>query len=270
MSKKERIDILLVQKGLFDSREKAKRSIMAGLVFVDNQKIDKPGTSVDKNASILVKGDVIPYVSRGGLKLQRAIDKFNIVLDNKICLDVGASTGGFTDCMLQNGTRKVYSVDVGYGQLDWKLRQDPRVIVMERTNIRHVTSDDIGEMVDFVSVDVSFISLKLVFPVLKKLLRKNGEIVALIKPQFEAGRENVGKGGVVRDIEIHKSVVSDIIAFATKIKFRVIDFTYSPIRGPKGNIEYLLYMKNTDVFNNEPLSMEYIDDIINQSHFNNS
>lgn len=269
MSKKERIDTLLVQKGFFDSRERAKRSIMAGLIFVNNQKVDKPGTNVDKNSSILVKGDAIPYVSRGGLKLEKAIDKFDIVLNNKICLDIGASTGGFTDCMLQNGARKVYSIDVGYGQLDWKLRQDSRVIVMERTNIRYVTPDDIGEMVDFASVDVSFISLKLVFPVLKRLLKNSGEIAALIKPQFEAGRENVGKGGVVRDINVHKSVVSDIVAFAKKIKFRIIGFTYSPIKGPKGNIEYLLYMRNTDIFNNKFLSMEYIDDIINQSHLNN-
>ncbi len=269
MSKKERIDTLLVQKGFFDSREKAKRSIMAGLIFVNNQKVDKPGTSVNKNSSILVKGDVIPYVSRGGLKLEKALDEFNIVLDNKICLDVGASTGGFTDCMLKNGARKVYSIDVGYGQLDWKLRQDPRVIVMERTNIRYVTPDDIGELIDFASVDVSFISLKLVLPILKRLLKKGGEIVALIKPQFEAGKENVGKGGVVKDINVHRNVVSDIVVFAGETKFRVIDFTYSPIRGPKGNIEYLLYMRNTDTFNNEPLSMEYIDDIINQSHLNN-
>ncbi|MGB4312702.1 MAG: TlyA family RNA methyltransferase [Natronincolaceae bacterium] len=269
MGKKERIDTLLVQKGFFDSRERAKRSIMAGIVFVDNQKVDKPGTSVNKGASISVRGDSIPYVSRGGLKLEKAIDKFNIPLDNKICLDIGASTGGFTDCMLQKGAKKVYSIDVGYGQLDWKLRQDPKVVVMERTNIRYVTRDDIGEMADFASIDVSFISLKLVLPVLKQLLKKNGEIVALIKPQFEAGREKVGKGGVVRDIEVHKNVVSDIVTFATGIKLQAVDFTYSPIRGPKGNIEYLLYMKNTDIFNNESLSMEYIDDIINQSHLNN-
>ena len=270
MGKKERIDTLLVQKGFFDSREKAKRSVMAGIVFVDNQKVDKPGTSVSRDAFISVRGNPIPYVSRGGLKLEEAIDKFNITLDNKICLDIGASTGGFTDCMLQNGARKVYSIDVGYGQLDWNLRQDPRVVVMERTNIRYVTPDDIGEAADFASIDVSFISLRLVLPVSKQLLKKNGEIVALIKPQFEAGKENVGKGGVIRDIEVHKNVVSDIITFAAGIKLQAVDFTYSPIRGPKGNIEYLLYMKNTDIFNNESLSMEYIDDIINQSHLNDS
>ncbi|MCK9267169.1 MAG: TlyA family RNA methyltransferase [Alkaliphilus sp.] len=269
MGKKERIDILLVQKGFFNSREKAKRAVMAGIVFVDNQKIDKPGTNVIENAPISVRGDAIPYVSRGGLKLEKAIDKFNIILDGKICLDVGASTGGFTDCMLQNGAQKVYSIDVGYGQFDWKLRQDPRVVVMERTNIRHVTSDDIGEKADFASVDVSFISLRLVLPVLKGLLKENGGIVALIKPQFEAGRENVAKGGVVRDIEIHKSVVSGIVEFAAKIKLQAVDFTYSPIKGPKGNIEYLLYMKNTDDFKKEPLSREYIDDAINRSHSNN-
>lgn len=270
MSKKERIDTLLVKKGFFNSREKAKRSIMAGLIFVDNQRIDKPGTNININASISIKGDATPYVSRGGLKLEKAINKFNIELDNKICLDVGSSTGGFTDCLLQNGAQKVYAVDVGYGQLHWKLRQDPRVIIMERTNIRYVTLEDIGELVDFVSIDVSFISLKLVLPVLKQVLKKNGEIVALIKPQFEAGRKNVGKGGVVKDIKIHRSVVSNIIRFATKIEFQIIDFTYSPIRGPKGNIEYLLYMKNVDVSNNESLNMEYVNNIINQSHFNNN
>lgn len=269
MSKKERIDTLLFQKGFFDSREKAKRAVMAGIVFVDNQKIDKPGTNVPKDAAISVRGDVIPYVSRGGLKLEKAMDKFNIILDDKICLDVGASTGGFTDCMLQNGAQKVYSIDVGYGQLDWKLRQNPKVVVMERTNIRHVTPDDIGEEADFASVDVSFISLRLVLPVLKGLLNKNGEIVALIKPQFEAGRENVAKGGVVKDIEIHRSVVRGITEFAAKIKLQAVDFTYSPIKGPKGNIEYLLYMKNTDVLNNEPLSAEHINDAINRSHSNN-
>lgn len=273
MRKKKRIDVLLVERGFFESREKAKRAVMAGLVFVDNQKIDKPGTDVNVTASISVKRNTIPYVSRGGLKLEKAIKKFNIVLDGKICLDVGASTGGFTDCMLLKGARKVYSIDVGYGQLDWKLRQDPRVVVMERTNVRYVTPDDIGEMADFASVDVSFISLKLVLPVLKQLLKKNGEVVALIKPQFEAGKENVGKGGVVKNIEIHKDVVSNIIKFAAKIKFRTFDFTYSPIKGPKGNIEYLLYMKNTDISENESspavgreVNMDYINDIINQSH----
>ncbi len=270
MSKKKRIDALLVEKGFFNSREKAKRSIMAGLVFVDNQRIDKPGTNVNTTVSISIKGNAIPYVSRGGLKLEKAINEFNIELDGKVCLDIGSSTGGFTDCMLQNRARRVYSIDVGYGQLDWKLRQDPRVIVMERTNIRYVTLEDIGELADFASTDVSFISLKLVFPVLKQLLKKNGEIIALIKPQFEAGRENVGKGGVVKDIRIHKSVVLGIVEFVTKIKLQIIDFTYSPIKGPKGNIEYLLYMKNTDISDNKPLSMEYIDDIINQSHSNNS
>lgn len=265
MGKKERIDTLLVEKGFFDSREKAKRALMAGLVFVDNQRVDKPGTKVNKLASLLIKGNPIPYVSRGGLKLEKAINEFNIILDNKVCLDIGASTGGFTDCMLQNGALKVYSIDVGYGQLDWKLRQDPRVVVMERTNIRYVTMENVGEMSDFASIDVSFISLKLVLPVLKQLLKENGEIIALIKPQFEAGKENVGKKGVVRDIKVHKNVVIDIITFATEIKLQILDFTYSPIKGPKGNIEYLLYMKNTEP-SDMSLSIEYVENIIEQSH----
>lgn len=265
MNKKERIDTLLVEEGFFDSREKARRAIMAGLVFIDNQKVDKPGTKVSTEGSILVKGNPIPYVSRGGLKLEKAINEFSIDLDNKVCLDIGASTGGFTDCMLQNGASKVYSIDVGYGQLDWKLRQDSRVVPMERTNIRYVTIDNIGQHADFASIDVSFISLRLVLPVLKQLLKENGEIVALVKPQFEAGKENVGKKGVVRDITVHKNVVSEVIKFAIEIELEIIDFAYSPIKGPEGNIEYLLYMKNIKS-SNESLDMDYIENIINQSH----
>lgn len=267
MSDKERLDVLLVEKGYFNSREKAKRCIMAGIVFVDQEKIDKPGTKVDKSGDILVKKNPIPYVSRGGLKLEKSINNFTINLNNKICLDIGASTGGFTDCMLQNGASKVYSIDVGYGQLDWKLRQDPRVTSMERTNIRYVTKDDIESLADFASIDVSFISLKLVLPVVKELLNLNGEIVALIKPQFEAGRENVGKKGVVRDISVHKKVVKDVINFVSSINLEVIDFTYSPVKGPEGNIEYLLYMKNNDS-SNTSLDIGYIENTINESHEN--
>lgn len=267
MKAKERIDILLVEKGFFNSREKAKRAIMAGIVFIDQEKIDKPGTKVDKAGDILVKGNPIPYVSRGGLKLEKSIKSFNINLNNKICLDIGASTGGFTDCMLQNGASKVYSIDVGYGQLAWKLRKDPRVTSMERTNVRYVTRKDINTLADFASIDVSFISLKLVLPVVKQLLKENGEIIALIKPQFEAGRESVGKKGVVRDISVHKKVARDIVSFVSSIEIKVLDFTYSPVKGPEGNIEYLLYMKNTNSFNIFK-DIDYIENLIDESHEN--
>ncbi|SES70688.1 23S rRNA (cytidine1920-2'-O)/16S rRNA (cytidine1409-2'-O)-methyltransferase [Natronincola peptidivorans] len=241
---KIRIDTFLVEHGYFNTREKARRTIMAGLVFVDNQKIDKPGTKIKRDSEILVKGNPIPYVSRGGLKLEKAIKEFNISLNNKICFDIGASTGGFTDCMLQNNAKMVYAIDVGYGQLDWKLRQDPRVVVMERTNIRYVESKDIEELGDFASIDVSFISLRLVLPVMKKLLKPSSNIVALIKPQFEAGREKVGKKGVVKDIATHKEVVKDILTFTKSLDLKIIGFSYSPIKGPEGNIEYLLYISD--------------------------
>lgn len=267
MDVKERLDVILVEKGFFDSREKAKGAIMAGIVFVDNEKIDKPGTKVNKNGNVIVKGNLIPYVSRGGLKLEKAMQEFKLQLTDKVCLDIGASTGGFTDCMLQNGASKVYSIDVGYGQLDWKLRQDPRVVPMERTNIRYVTLEQIGQRVDFASIDVSFISLKLVLPVLKELLKEQGEIVALIKPQFEAGRDKVGKKGVVRDIAVHKSVVLDIVSFATDKGLKMVGLTYSPIKGPEGNIEYLLYMKNVEE-ENPLIDTEYINGIIEKSHEN--
>ncbi|ABW19149.1 TlyA family RNA methyltransferase [Alkaliphilus oremlandii] len=267
MDVKERLDVVLVEKGFFDSREKAKGAIMAGIVFVDNEKIDKPGTKVKKNGNVVVKGNLIPYVSRGGLKLEKAMKEFDLQLRDKVCLDIGASTGGFTDCMLQNGASKVYSIDVGYGQLDWKLRQDSRVVTMERTNIRYVTLEHIGQKADFASIDVSFISLKLVLPVLKELLKEQGEIVALIKPQFEAGRDKVGKKGVVRDMAVHKSVVVDIVSFAADKGLKVVGLTYSPIKGPEGNIEYLLYMKNTEEENLQ-IHTEYIDEIIEKSHEN--
>ena len=240
--KKERIDILLVEKGLFESREKAKASIMAGVVFVDEQKVDKAGEEVSVDAKIEVRGNVCPYVSRGGLKLEKAINSFGVNLNNKVCMDIGASTGGFTDCMLQNGASKVFSVDVGYGQFAWKLRQDERVVCMERTNIRYVTDEQIGEKLDFASIDVSFISLTKVLPVAFNLLKDDGEVVALIKPQFEAGREQVGKKGVVRDSKVHKEVIEKVIEFSRNIGFCVKNLSYSPIKGPEGNIEFLLYL----------------------------
>lgn len=265
MNKKLRLDILLVNKNFFEDKDKAKRHIMAGVVFVDNQKVDKPGTPVSEDSSIFIKHKAIPYVSRGGLKLEKAINEFEIELNNKVCLDIGSSTGGFTDCMLKNKASKVYAIDVGYGQLDWKLRQDPRVVTMERTNIRNVTREQIKNGADFASIDVSFISLKLVLPVAKELLNLHGEIVALVKPQFEAEKKDVGKKGVVRDINIHISVANDIAIFAESIGLQIIDFSYSPIKGPEGNIEYLLYMKKMDS-EFENLNLDYISSIIEQSH----
>jgi len=243
---RERLDILLVSKGFFESREKAKRAIMAGLVFVDGQRHDKPGSQFDINAHIEVKGNPDKYVSRGGLKLEKAVKVFNICLRDCVCVDVGASTGGFTDVMLQNGAKKVYAVDVGYGQLAWELRNDPRVICMERTNFRYITKQDISEDLDFGAVDVSFISLKLILPPLKNLLKPDGKVVCLIKPQFEAGREKVGKKGVVRDPQVHEEVISNIIKESVNLGFSVLGLSYSPIKGPEGNIEYLLYLINRE------------------------
>ena len=241
---KERLDVLLVKKGLAPSREKAKAVIMAGSVYVDGQKEDKAGSVFDEeSAQIEVRGHVLPYVSRGGLKLEKALKVFPITLTDKICMDIGASTGGFTDCMLQNGAAKVYSVDVGYGQLDWKLRQDDRVVCMEKTNFRYMTPEDIPEVLDFASVDVSFISLDKILTPAYALLREQGEMVALIKPQFEAGREKVGKKGVVRDPKVHEEVISRIVRHADEVSFEVLDLSYSPIRGPEGNIEYLIHLK---------------------------
>lgn len=241
---KERLDVLLVKKGLAPSREKAKAVIMAGSVYVDGQKEDKAGSVFDEeSAQIEVRGHVLPYVSRGGLKLEKALKVFPITLTNKICMDIGASTGGFTDCMLQNGAAKVYSVDVGYGQLDWKLRQDDRVVCMEKTNFRYMTPEDIPDVLDFASVDVSFISLDKILTPAYALLREQGEMVALIKPQFEAGREKVGKKGVVRDPKVHEEVISRIVRHADEVSFEMLDLSYSPIRGPEGNIEYLIHLK---------------------------
>ena len=243
---KERLDILLVKRGLVESREKAKTTLMAGLVLVDGQKIDKAGTMVKEEAELRILGNAIPYVSRGGLKLEKAIEVFGISLEGKTAADIGASTGGFTDCALQRGAAKVFAIDVGYGQLAWKLRSDPRVVNMERTNIRYVRPEDIGELLDFASIDVAFISLTKVLEPAKHLLKGTGEIVALIKPQFEAGRGNVGKKGVVRDPEIHKTVIREVAAYSRSLGFVPAGLTFSPIKGPEGNIEYLIYLVSSE------------------------
>lgn len=240
---KERLDVLLVQRGLAPSREKAKAMIMEGNVYVNDQKEDKAGANFDTEAAIEVRGNTLAYVSRGGLKLEKAVKHFALSLDGLVCMDIGASTGGFTDCMLQNGAAKVFAVDVGYGQFAWKLRQDPRVVCMEKTNIRYVTPEDIGEPLDFASVDVSFISLTKVLPAAIGLLKDDGEMVCLIKPQFEAGREKVGKKGVVRDKKVHLEVVEKVIGFARELGFSVLHLEFSPIKGPEGNIEYLVHLK---------------------------
>ena len=240
---KERLDVLLVNRGLAASREKAKAVIMAGIVYVDGQKEDKAGATFADTVNIEVRGNTLKYVSRGGLKLEKAMSHFGLSLEGKVCMDVGASTGGFTDCMLQNGAVKVYSIDVGHGQLDWKLRNDLRVVCMERTNIRYVTPEDIGEPASFVSIDVSFISLTKVLTPVRELLAENGEIVCLIKPQFEAGREKVGKKGVVRDPKVHLEVIRAVMDFASSIGFEILHMEFSPIKGPEGNIEYLLHLK---------------------------
>lgn len=243
MSKKIRLDVLLVEKGLQESRQKAQAAIMSGLVYVNRQKVDKPGTPVAEDAAVEVRGSALRYVSRGGLKLEKAMALWPISLAGAVCMDVGASTGGFTDCMLQNGAKKVYAVDVGYGQLAWKLRSDERVVCLERTNARYLSHENIPEEPDFSSVDVSFISLKLILPAIAGVLRPAGQVVCLIKPQFEAGREKVGKKGVVRDPAVHLEVLERFLCHAKESGFTVIDLTYSPIRGPEGNIEYLGFLE---------------------------
>lgn len=240
---KERLDVLLVKRNLAASREKAKAVIMSGCVYVDGQKEDKPGTAFKEEVKIEVRGNALPYVSRGGLKLEKAFQCFSITVKDKICTDVGASTGGFTDCMLKNGAKRVYAIDVGRGQLDWKLRQDGRVVCMEKTNIRYVKPEDIGEPIDFSSVDVSFISLSKVLPPIRDYLKEDGEIAALIKPQFEAGRDKVGKKGVVREQKTHIEVIEAVTDFSAANGFYVENLTFSPIRGPEGNIEYLVHLK---------------------------
>lgn len=246
MSNKERIDCALVSRGLIESREKAKAIIMSGIVFVNNQKCDKAGFTVNIDDKIEIRGERLKYVSRGGLKLEKAIKSFDINLSGLICADIGASTGGFTDCMLQMGAARVYAVDVGYGQLAWKLRTDNRVINLERTNFRYVTNEQIPENLDFASVDVSFISLSLILPVLYNFLSSDGRAVCLIKPQFEAGKENVGKKGVVRDRDIHISVIEKIIQVAKNCGYSCLGLDFSPIKGPEGNIEYLCYLQKSE------------------------
>lgn len=240
---KERLDVLLVKRNLAESREKAKAIIMSGNVFVEGQREDKAGASFPEEVQIEVKGHTLPYVSRGGLKLEKALANFDVTVEGKVCSDVGSSTGGFTDCMLQNGAVKVFAIDVGRGQLDWKLRQDDRVVCMEKTNIRYVTPEDIGEPVDFSSIDVSFISLTKVLEPIRNYLTADGEIVALIKPQFEAGREKVGKKGVVRERSTHHEVIEKVASYANSIGFGILNIDFSPIKGPEGNIEYLIHLK---------------------------
>ena len=263
---KERVDVLLVKKNLAESREKAKAVIMAGIVYVDDQKEDKAGSMFEETAKIEVRGSTLKYVSRGGLKLEKAMTHFGVTLDQKICMDVGASTGGFTDCMLQNGAVKVYSVDVGHGQLAWKLRNDPRVVCMEKTNIRYVTPEEIPDRIQFVSIDVSFISLTKVLGPVKALMEPEGQVVCLIKPQFEAGREKVGKKGVVRERSVHLEVIRMVAAFAGSIGFEALHLEFSPIKGPEGNIEYLLHLRNDaggNVYENSSIDAE---EIVNQAH----
>lgn len=243
---KERLDVLLVKRNLAESREKAKAIIMSGNVFVEGQREDKAGSTFSEEVHIEVKGSKLPYVSRGGLKLEKAIANFDVELQDKVCTDVGSSTGGFTDCMLQNGARKVFAIDVGTNQLAWKLRQDERVVCMEKTNIRYVTPEDLGEAIDFSSIDVSFISLTKVLLPIRNYLKENGQIVALIKPQFEAGREKVGKKGVVREKSTHYEVIEMVLSYAVSIGFQVLDLDFSPIKGPEGNIEYLAHLQKVE------------------------
>lgn len=266
--KKQRLDVMLVDRGLAPSREKAKAIIMSGIVYVEGNKEDKAGSTFPENVNIEVKGSTLKYVSRGGLKLEKAMNSFPIELEGLTCMDVGSSTGGFTDCMLQNGATKVYAVDVGHGQLDWKLRNDPRVVCMEKTNIRYVVRDDIEDWIDFSSIDVSFISLTKVLEPVKNLLTEAGRIVCLIKPQFEAGREQVGKKGVVRDKKVHKEVIEKVIAYANTIDLYPLMLDFSPVKGPEGNIEYLLYLsknhKDKEALGDN--SSIDIDEVVEASH----
>ena len=262
MSNKTRLDVLLTEQGLQESRQKAQATIMSGLVFVNGQRVDKPGTAVPNDARIKIRGNTLRYVSRGGLKLEKAMAEFPIDLKGCICGDIGASTGGFTDCMLQNGADKVYAVDVGYGQLAWKLREDPRVVCLERTNARYLTHEQIPDELDFASIDVSFISLKLILPAVAGVLKNGGQVASLVKPQFEAGKEKVGKKGVVRDPAVHKEVLEHYLGHAKEAGFGVLGLTYSPIRGPEGNIEYLGFLQKgaaqTETFD--------LDALVEESH----
>lgn len=258
---KSRLDVLLVDRGLASSREKAKALIMSGDVFVNGQREDKPGTTFDetKITSLEVKGDTLPYVSRGGLKLEKAVNNFGFSLESKVCMDIGASTGGFTDCMLQNGAVKVYSVDVGHGQLDWKLRSDSRVVCMEKTNFRYMVRDDINDDLDFASCDVSFISLTKILLPARRLLKDGGEMVCLIKPQFEAGKDKVGKKGVVREPKVHEEVIHKIMDFVGIAGFDVLHLDYSPIKGPEGNIEYLIHIRKNPEMNDQTKDLSEAD-----------
>ena len=270
---KERLDILMLNRNLAESREKAKAIIMSGNVFVDGQREDKAGSTFSEEVSIEVKGNPLKYVSRGGLKLEKAMAQYGLLLEGKICMDVGSSTGGFTDCMLQNGAVKVFAVDVGTNQLAWKLRQDPRVVSMEKTNIRYLTPDQLQAEIAFASIDVSFISLTKVLQPVRDLLSVNGEIVCLIKPQFEAGREKVGKKGVVRDQKVHEEVINQVSTYASSIGFECLNLDFSPIKGPEGNIEYLLYLKkllydeNMDQYPvGASISRDKITKVVNEAH----
>ena len=246
MKIKKRLDVLLTEQMYADTRSKAQAIIMAGQVYVNGQKADKPGTAYEENVQIEVRGVTCPYVSRGGLKLEKALRDFGVNPDGYVCSDSGASTGGFTDCLLQQGARKVFAIDVGYGQLDWKIRSDERVVVMERTNIRYVTPEDLGEPLDLSVIDVSFISLKIVLPAIKALLKPTGQVLCLIKPQFEAGKEKVGKKGVVREPEIHKEVLDSFVQTVTELGFTILGLTFSPVKGPEGNIEFLGHLTLDD------------------------
>ncbi|WP_445493150.1 TlyA family RNA methyltransferase [Niallia sp. 03133] len=266
--KKERVDVLLVEQGLFETREKAKRAIMAGIVYCQETRLDKPGEKISIDLPLTVKGKALKYVSRGGLKLEKAIQEFDVNMKDKILLDIGSSTGGFTDCALQNGAKMSYAVDVGYNQLAWKLRQDERVVVMERTNFRYVTPADLaGEMPNFASIDVSFISLQLILPVLKTLLVPKSDVIALVKPQFEAGREQVGKKGIVRERKIHEAVLEKMVAFALKEGYKVKNMSFSPITGGDGNIEFLLHLYwDMDQQKNEVEKIYPIKETVEQAH----
>ena len=258
MKIKKRLDVLLVERLYADSRTKAQAFIMSGNVYVNGQKADKPGTSFEETVEIEVRGAVCPYVSRGGLKLEKALRDFGVKPEGYVCSDSGASTGGFTDCLLQQGAKKVFAIDVGYGQLDWKIRSDERVVVMERTNIRFVTPEDLGEPLDLSVIDVSFIGLEIVLPTIKTLLKPTGQVLCLIKPQFEAGKENVGKKGVVRDPKIHKMVLDNFVSLVNTLGFRILGLTFSPVKGPEGNIEFLGHLTLDDVTGIEPDTAEVV------------
>ena len=247
MKVKKRLDVLLTEQGYADTRSKAQAIIMSGQVYVNGQKADKPGVSYEETVGLEVRGAVCPYVSRGGLKLEKALRDFGVKPEGYVCSDSGASTGGFTDCLLQQGAKKVFAIDVGYGQLDWKIRSDPRVVVMERTNIRYVTPDQLGEPLDLSVIDVSFISLKIVLPAIKELLKPTGQVLCLIKPQFEAGKEKVGKKGVVRDKDTHREVLDHFVALADELNFSILGLTFSPVKGPEGNIEFLGHLTLNEV-----------------------